>query len=175
MNKTLKPREKKFAQAYIENGGNASAAAVEVLGPAPKTRKTDVRAVQGHHLLRKIKEKTTLLDDYLPESMLFDKLKKLTNQKMLAYFVFAKKMSDEEITEHMKANGLVTVVIRESDKGKLAFYTTDDPVAISRAIDMGFKLRGSYAPEKKMNLNINAEIIPDEKVQALADKLKHVQ
>jgi hypothetical protein len=96
----------------------------------------------------KMKGFQELLEKYLPEEKLFVEHEKLLSQKLLNYFVFNKDMSDEEIKDHLKQNGLDTVVIRPSDKGKLAFYSIDDPNAKKGALDMAYKLKGSYAAEK---------------------------
>lgn len=45
-----------------------------------------------------------------------------------------------------------------------------DTVAVSKALDMAYKLKSSYAPEKTINLHkIEAE--PSEKIKELAEKL----
>jgi DNA-binding LacI/PurR family transcriptional regulator len=89
-----------------------------------------------------------LIKQYLPEEHLLDHHNKLLNIKQTNYFVFNKDMPDDEIIEHLKQNGLDTVVIRPSDKGKLAFYTIDDANAKKSALDMAYKLKGAYAAEK---------------------------
>ena len=101
-----------------------------------------------------------LMAKHLPESLLTRKHEALFHQKQLNYFTFPKDMSDDEIISHVEANGLQVIVVRESDKGKLAFYSIDDVNAIKSALDMGYKLRGNYAPEKQVVLN--AYMLPDE-------------
>lgn len=89
-----------------------------------------------------------LLEKYLPESKLLDHHDKLLNLKQLNYFSFSKDMPDEEIKSHLNANGIDVVNIRYTDKGKLAFYSMDDANAKKGALDMAYKLKGSYAAEK---------------------------
>jgi len=89
-----------------------------------------------------------LLEKYLPEDKLLLEHTKLLSQKQLNYFIFNKDMQDEEIVEHLAANGFDTVTIRPSDKGKMAFYSIDDANAKKSALDMAYKLKGSYAVEK---------------------------
>lgn len=40
-------------------------------------------------------------------------------------------------------------------------------------LDTAYKLKGSYAPEKTVNLNVNAEIKVDPKTQAIADEYEN--
>lgn len=87
----------------------------------------------------------------------------------LDYFVFSKKMSDEEITEHMKSQGIVVVNIRESDKGKLAFYSIPDGASRGKGVELYHKLHGTFAPEKKLTLNI--DLTPNPRLKGLAEKL----
>lgn len=45
-----------------------------------------------------------------------------------------------------------------------------DVTAVSKGLDMGYKLKGNYAPEKKQTLNLNIEVKPNKKAQSIADK-----
>jgi len=99
-----------------------------------------------------------LMNKYLPDDKLADHHNQLLNQKRLDYFVFPKNMEDEEIEISVKEAGLKVVNIRMSDKGKMAFYSTDDAMAKKSALDMAYKLKGSYAAEKQQNVNVNVEV-----------------
>ena len=69
-------------------------------------------------------------------------------------------MDDEEIKDHVEAAGLQLIVIRFSDKGKLAFYSLDDAQAISKALDMGYKLKNKYpqnTPGVAIQINMGDE------------------
>lgn len=90
-----------------------------------------------------------LVDKYIPEKDLLRKHKELLNQKKLDYFVFPKAMTDEEIQEHVESAGLEMIVIKHSDKGKLAFYSINDAMSQQKAVDMAYKLKGSYADTDK--------------------------
>lgn len=48
-----------------------------------------------------------------------------------------------------------------------------DHPTIKGFLDMAYKLKGSYAAEKKVNLNLHAEIEPSPKVKDLAKKLNY--
>lgn len=67
-------------------------------------------------------------------------------------------MEDEEIKDHVTAAGLTVITIRSSEKGKLAFYSIPDVQAKKAALDMAYKLKGSYAPEKSISMNLSADV-----------------
>lgn len=103
--------------------------------------------VLGHRMLKKVKE-NGLLEKYLPEKHLLEKHRQ---------FLDAPK-----ITRYFK-------------KGEIETEVEEFDGTAVKALDMAYKLKGSYAPEKNMNVNVNVEMIPDEKLTALAEKLKDVQ
>lgn len=84
--------------------------------------------------------------------------KELLNQKQVAYFVFPKRMEDEEIEEKVNSAGFNLIVIRFGEKGKYAFYSTNDSNAKKSALDMAYKLKGSYAAEKKL-IEVDEELL----------------
>lgn len=43
-----------------------------------------------------------------------------------------------------------------------------------KATDQVFKVRGAYAPEKSVNLNLNGETIPNEELEGLAKQLNDI-
>lgn len=43
-----------------------------------------------------------------------------------------------------------------------------------KAADMVFKVNGSYAPEKSVNLNLNGDVMPSEELEKLANKLNEL-
>jgi len=52
---------------------------------------------------------------------------------------------------------------------KTTFIDVPDTQAVSKALDMAYKLKGAYAPEKSVNVNIDTE--PSDRVKDLAKKL----
>lgn len=143
--------------------------------------KTDnAAAVKAHELLRNPKiidaidtVKKTLADQ-IPDSLLVYNNLALFEQKRLDYFVFPKTMEDEEIIAHVNANGIEVITVRMSDKGKMAFYSMPDAQAIAKGLDFGYKLKGSYAPDKSVNLNVNAEMVATSDLQDLAQQLNDI-
>lgn len=115
-----------------------------------------------------------LIEKHLSDDILTKSHRELLEQKQLAYFTFSKAMSDEEIIEHVNAAGFDVIVVRESDKGKLAFYSIDDANAKKSALDMAYKLKGSYAPDKNININMNVKSI-DPTDETILNSLKAIQ
>lgn len=143
---------------------------------AYKVKDPDYAGVKGHRLIRKDKIKKAVAEvkktiaDQIPDEDLIKKHKELLEQKQLAYFVFRRSIKDEEIEGHMEANGLDLIVIRETDKGKMAFYSISDAQAVKSGLDMAYKIKGTYAPDKNINLNVDFnEGLTDEEVKALKD------
>lgn len=98
---------------------------------------------------------------------------KLISLKRIEYFVFPLMMSNKEIEEHINAQGIEVLNIRESDRGKLAFYAVPDGRALGKALDIWSKISGAEAPKKNINLNLNSNVEPSDKVKDLAKKLNY--
>lgn len=102
--------------------------------------------------LTKSKGWNELMDQHLSDNLLSKKHKELLNHKQLDYFVFPKSMGDDEIEEHLASFKIKIVAIRWSDKGKMAFYSVTDANAVKAGLDMAYKLKGKYAPEKHVSI-----------------------
>ncbi len=89
------------------------------------------------------------LADAFPDDFLGEMHKKLFEQKRVDYFVFPKTMEDEEIVEHVAAAGIRVITVRTGEKGKMAFYSLPDAQAINNGLEKAYKIKGSYAPEKR--------------------------
>jgi hypothetical protein len=88
-----------------------------------------------------------LTEVFLPDSVLTENHRQLLEQKRIDYFVFPKAMEDQEILDHVQAAGLTVVVIRLSDKGKLAFYSLPDAQAKKAALELAYKIKGKMTEE----------------------------
>jgi len=133
-------KQKKALDKVVENGGNISKAMVDA-GYSPETAHTPQKLTES-------KGWKELVEQYLPDSFVAQKHKELFTIKQVNYFVFPRKMDDEEIWEHVDAAGLEVITIRDSEKGKMAFYSVPDQNAIKSAVDLAYKIKGSYAPQK---------------------------
>lgn len=96
----------------------------------------------------------------------------LLNAVKLDYFVFPKSMSDEEIAEHVKAQGLTILNIRPSERGKLAFFSLPDGASRGKGIELYHKIHGTFAPEKKVTLNVEVSKQVDDAANILNEHYK---
>lgn len=148
----LTNQDKTFVKEIVETG-NKTKAAKKAYG----YKDDNVAGVMANKRLRKVKIQNAIksIADSIPDELLIEKHKVLLDKKELAYFVFSRSLKDTEIKKHMKANGLDLIVIRPSDKGKMAFYSIPDGNAIKAGLDMGYKIKGTYA-----NVKVEFEFSP---------------
>lgn len=109
-----------------------------------------------------------ILSKYLSDEKIAKGMGELAGQIKLDYFMFPKDMEDGEIIEHMDSVGIKCVNVRQSDKGKMAFYAIPDGLLRARIYDMGLKINGGYAPEKK------SHEFDDETRKVIADKVADI-
>ena len=151
----LSKKQKGFVKDWVKTGNGTEAAMKNY-----KVKNKKVAGVIAAQNLKKlsIQAEITRIGDMFPDAMLAEKHQKLLNQKQVAYFVFPKYMDDEEITEKVNSAGFEVIVIRFGEKGKYAFYSNDDATSVSKGLDMAYKLKGSYAAEKKA-IEVDEELL----------------
>jgi len=166
MPKGLTRKQKGFVKDYIKTGNGTDSVKKNYDVASDQT----ARAMAYENLTKPHIVKS--IQDSLPDDLLAEHHNKLFKQVQTSYFAFPKSMSDKEIIEHVNANGIDVITVRESDKGKLAFYTIPDANAIKNGLDMAYKLKGSYAAEKSLALNVNVGLdnIQDEDLNALREE-----
>lgn len=85
--------------------------------------------------------------------------------------IMEKNLPDKLLMEKHRELLEVPKKIRHFKKGELEDeYEELDSAAISKGLDMAYKLKGRYAPEKSVNLNLNVDK-PNPEVEELAEKL----
>ena len=89
------------------------------------------------------------MEEYLPEKDLAKAHRELLTAKQVQKFVFPTRMKNDEIRESVEAAGFQVIVIRPSPIGKMAYFSIPDQRAKKDGLDMAYKLRGSFAPDKK--------------------------
>lgn len=134
-------KHKKVLDNFTENGGSMRKA-IKAAGYSQELADNPQKIVESKTFLE-------VLEEYLPDDVLSKNHKELLEQKRIEYFVFPKKMDDKEIKGHVEAAGLRLIVVRESDKGKLAFYSVPDAQAKSKALEMAYKLKGKFGDDER--------------------------
>lgn len=168
MEPKLTRKQKVFVDAVVETG-NGTAAAMQ----AYDTESPVVAASIAYENLRK-PQIIEAVEKRVTPQMVEDAHSSLLTAVRLDYFVFGKHMTDEEITSHVESVGLTCINIRPSEKGKLAFFALPDGAARGKAIELYHKVHGTFAPEKKLTVHVEAQAI-DPRIRELARKLNKAQ
>lgn len=168
--KRLTRKQRKFVDEFVSTG-NGTQAALE----AYDTTKPNVAAVISTENLKKPNVQHELTER-LSLEMVEEAHESLLSAVRLDYFVFPRSMSDEEITEHVEAQGLTVLNIRPSDKGKLAFFSLPDGASRGKGIELYHKVKGTFAPDKSINVNVEVEASEEVKraAQFLNEHYRHL-
>lgn len=159
-------RQQKAFDILVGNGGTISVGQAMIqAGLSPNTANTPQKLTES-------KGWKELMEKHLSDDKLAKAHNELLNQKRLDYFVFPKSMNDEEVKEKTESAGVELIVIRDGDKGRYAFYATADAMARKGALEMAYKLKGAFAPEKSLNLNIDVDA--DSTVKEVTEHLNEI-
>ncbi len=171
-------QQKAFKEVGV-NGGNISKAMKAAGYGKEVSKRTDK--------LTKTKGWKELMEKHLPDSLLGKKHKELLESRKLEHMTFPPlrepKEADEELSDDMDEESLgevvdvggeqisdedikdmlasVNCVVRKIVHGEMArhvYFWAKDNRSVKEALDMAYKLKGKYAPEKTVNLNIDTEI-----------------
>lgn len=89
-----------------------------------------------------------LLDDILPDEEIVAQHESLLKSRRLDHMVFPLKVEDDEIGELLASVNCVLRKIVHSEQAKHAYFWSPDNRARKDALDMLYKIKGKYAPEK---------------------------
>lgn len=106
--------------------------------------------------------------------------KPLTGGQMLAKVGYSESMQTAKVNDVLESEGVKEALAdygftEDNAKQVVASILLDenkDPNSRLKASDMIFKVHGTYAPEKNINLNIDAE--PSKEVKELTKKLNDI-
>lgn len=158
-------KKKKFVDSFVEQGVAAEAAR-QAFDIDPDNKQ--LASSMGSEYLAKPDIKAEITRRITPE--LVEKAhQSLLDAVRLDYFVFSKSMPDDEITSHVEAQGLTVISIRQTEKGKMAFFSLPDGAARGKGIELYHKVHGTFAPDK--TINVNVEVKPNDRIKNLANKL----
>lgn len=143
-------KQRRVAKILLENTGKSVSSAMREAGYPEATAKNPQQLTRSQGWQE-------LMIDHLSDEGLAKAHEELLNQTKTEYFTFPKTMQDEEIEIKVNAAGLELIVIQDGEKGRYAFYAVIDAQARKSALDMAYKLKGSYAAEKSQSLNLTVE------------------
>lgn len=167
MAKVLTRKEKKFVAAYAETGNGTQAAteAYEVTTP-------NSAAALASKELRKVKI-LDALDAINTDERLENKHNELLQSSTLEKLSFDDDEDDDVIAQVIsQLAGYKLLYIRRnlSSTGQVlscyAYVSAPNDFIQDKALDKAYKLKGSYAPDKHVTLNIDAELTERERAVA---------
>ena len=142
----MKPKEQEFVGEYIQNGNNATKAVKEVY----EIEDENYAGVKGHRLIRK---------------------DKIQNAIQSAIQSLADRIPDDKLHEVMMEGLNASRTIKTDDEG--AEIIEPDYAVRHKYLDTAHKLKGTYAPDKSLNLNVNLDNgLTDEEKEGLRKLLK---
>jgi phage terminase small subunit len=169
----LTKKQKVFVAEYLETG-NGTKAALEAYDIGTKHGTDDpekVAAVMATQNLAKLNVVEAIRNGSKDE-MLEKAHNSLLDAVRLDYFLFPGTMDDKEIDNHLTAQGLTVINIRPTMKGKMAFFSLPDGASRSKGLELAYKIKGSFAAEKHINVNVEVEANPE--IKELTQKLNDV-
>ena len=129
-------RERKFIDAYVKNNGNATEAYLALHPKAKRTSAADL----GYRMLRKVEISVTELLDKMgvTDAYLNEKLKEgLEATKVISVVPIPPK-------KHQPGTG----DLPNANEKNIEFIDVPDSNVRVKYLDMAYKLKGAYAPEK---------------------------
>lgn len=157
--KKLTRKQKGFVKDYVETG----------IGSLAVKKNYDVatddtaRAMASENLAKP--NIAQAIQDALPDELLAARHLELLNASDIDHMVFPLNITDEDITDLLKENNCTPKRFMHSETQTHVWFFSADNKARKDAIDMAYKIKGSYAPDKRvvanLNLNVNAELDAD--------------
>lgn len=113
-----------------------------------------------------------LLDEIMPEEDIVKQHEALLKSRKLDHMVFPTKLEDEEIAELLASANCILRKVVHSEQAKHAYFWSPDNRARKDALDMLYKIKGNYAPEKFEDVspykNLSTEELLERKKAAIA-------
>lgn len=186
-------KQKKALDILVGNGGNITQAMLDA-GYSPATANTPQKLTES-------KAWQELMAEYLPDHEIAEKHKQLLNSTVVDHMVFPlgpkgeddvnfsggtpnkenksegfverTSLTDQEIKEMLAEVGCKVRRIVHGETARHVYFWTADSKSRKDAIDMAYKLKGSYAPEKSLvatvKLNESKKAKTDEIISRLAN------
>lgn len=173
----------------VENGGKpmATSKALEAVGYSPAYAKNPQKFL-------KTKTATELLEEYLPDELIAARHQELLNASDIQHYCFP-KLSDDKIKGKKKGEkttikkneltneeiriivesvpGCRLIYVKRDFMGAWAFYQVPDCRSRKDAIDMAYKRKGDYAPDKIELTKRKYQDLSNAELAALETKLKN--
>jgi len=90
-----------------------------------------------------------LMDTYLPDDLLAQKHNELLNATDIGHMVFPSAVKDKEIRALLKTVNCTVKKIQHGEQANHVWFWARNNRALKDGLDLAYKLKGKYAPEKK--------------------------
>lgn len=108
----------------------------------------------------------------LTDKELTQKHYELLSAHKIDYMAFPGSLSDQEVKGLLIAVGCTAKKIKRDERIVHVWFWSPDNRARKDALDMAYKIKGTYAPEKRANLNVNlnTEVKEQKKIDKITEK-----
>lgn len=122
--------------------------------------------------VRSSKSFAALLEEYMPDDEVLEQHNDLMRSRKLDHMIFPSTIEDEEIAQLLADVNCVLRKVVHNAQAKHAYFWSPDNRARKDALDMIYKLKGKYAPEKFEDVspykNLSTSELLERKKAALA-------
>ena len=147
----LEVRRQQLAKLLVEHPELSVAEAMRSLGYSESYARSGSQLTQSDSFKQELQK-------YFPDQLVAQRHVELLNSTRIDHMVFPLAMSDEEITELLQSVNCTPKKFMHGETANHVWFWSPDNKARKDGLDMVYKLKGSYAPEKKQNLNVNVEL-----------------
>jgi hypothetical protein len=137
-------KQKKAVKKIMENHGNVSKGMIEV-GYKPATAKNPKN-------LTKSKGWVELMESFLDDRLLAEKHRELLEATGIGHMVFPLNVTDDQIVFLLQEANCQAKRFMHSETQTHVWYFAPDNNSRKSALEMAYKLKGHYAPEKHEHL-----------------------
>lgn len=160
-------RMRKAAKLMAENGGGLSKGVIMKKAGYSEEIQNNPAKITNSTTFRE------LLDQYLPEDALANKHKELLEASDTFSRDFPDDMPDEEIRDLCEPHQVKRIYrnqvnVKNPIPHAVAYCVAIDRKTAKEALDMGYKLRGSYAPTKTENRNLDLTGLLEEAMKRMS-------
>lgn len=173
----MKAKKKILAKKVLENIGKQKGR--KSLSRAMREAGYSETYSNNPQVLENTKSFQELLTQYLPDSLLMESHQKLFKASKLTEYEFDPGVSEKEVKKIVNVEWncrLVKIVNKmwgDNLHSRIAYFFIPDNRAVKDALDMGYKLKGSYAAQKIEVKDPLAEMPDDELEAAIEEEEKN--
>jgi len=146
-----KSRAKKFARLMLDKPNRTNYRNALEAGYSDSTARDASRKIMTSKTLHQA------LADVISNREIAEKQKQLQNACMPKTIYFSEDTTDEDIREVVEAGGgmLIKISQKFNRRGRPALVLVPDTQIQKSALDMLYKLKGAYAPERHINASLS--------------------